>query len=521
MTVSLFSLREKKALGVIVFITIVMRLALMLRSEERIYARPYIEDSYYLYSCAEHFAKGEGFSVDGINPTNGVQPLIVVLYAPIFKLADFDKLLTLRLSFILIALIDALSVLLIAMLVSTLQRKKSTKNDEQFWKSPPLIAAVLWSTLYAVIVHTFCGLETGLYSMLLLLSLLLYARILQKRSTNTVSFTQLLILGIFLGFTVLARVDAVILVGMICLYEVWKQKGFGVKNAAIIGLSAFFVSTPWWWYNYSTFGSILPQSASAESMGVEYLRNIKSALAVVADIFSVFFFLPKSVEIPTIYLALWLVAVGLCVPFIIRRTNAWAIAKNRYDFSVLMPLLLASIIFALYYTFFFAAPHFLARYFNPFRILILIIASTMIPVVIEYLQKIKNGKYVLYTVLVLAFLFSFSRYGYYFVTKEYPDLVKVGQWANKHPNDRVGMYQSGTAGFIAPNVVNLDGKVNYQALLARKQNEIGKYVVDNNFEYIADWDEFATEITESAKRFGVNYVLNDSVGRVMIYKRVR
>ena len=69
-------------------------------------------------------------------------------------------------------------------------------------------------------------------------------------------------------------------------------------------------------------------------------------------------------------------------------------------------------------------------------------------------------------------------------------------------------------------MINLDGKVNYEALLARKKNDIGSFVAKVGFDYIADWKEFATEITESAQRHGMNYVLFDSIGRVMIYKKL-
>jgi len=114
---------EKIVMRWIIFFVIVSRILLMFRSEERIYTRPYSEDSFYLFNCAEHFAHGEGFTCDGKQPTNGVQPLIVILYAPLFLIAGANKLLALKLGFILIALFDSLSVILIARLVRLLQKK--------------------------------------------------------------------------------------------------------------------------------------------------------------------------------------------------------------------------------------------------------------------------------------------------------------------------------------------------------------------------------------------------------------
>lgn len=517
---SLFTLREKKALRIIVIVTIIMRLALMLRSEERIFTRPFNEDSFYLFSTAEHFAYGNGFSVDGVQPTNGVQPLIIFFYAPLFLIAGFQKLLVLKLAFILVALFDSISAVLLAVLIKRMTVAK--ENDAPFWKSPPLLAAGLWATLYPIYVHTACGLETGLYSTLLIASLVVYSGILRKRAEGIqVRGGDTLFLGILLGFTVLARIDASIFIGMICLHEMIKQKGQGVKNALIIGVSAFLISSPWWWYNYSTFGHIMPQSGFAESLVDETSRNIWQALTVIADSFSVFFFLPKSVEISNTISLIWTVAVFGGIYYILKVTKLWGTVLRNYRIEVLLPLLFTCLIFTVYYVFFFSAPHFIPRYFQPYRILVLILAALALPSIIQQLLNSKITKALLYSFIVIAFLFSYVRYGYYFTINDYSDFYLTGKWAEKTAPARVGMDQSGTAGFVASNVVNLDGKVNIGALRARQKGDIGAYVAQEQFEYIADWQEKVDEITASAKRHGFAYVLHDSIGRVKIYKRVQ
>ncbi|MFI5264795.1 MAG: hypothetical protein ACHQM6_09795, partial [Candidatus Kapaibacterium sp.] len=156
MRASLFSLPERRILRLVIFFVIVSRIALVFRPEERIYTRPYLEDSFYLFNCAEHFAHGEGFTCDGKQPTNGVQPLIVILYSPLFLIAVANKLLALKLGFILTALFDSLSVIFIARLIRLLQKKP--EEDLPVWKSPPIIAAILWAVLYPVFVHTGSGL---------------------------------------------------------------------------------------------------------------------------------------------------------------------------------------------------------------------------------------------------------------------------------------------------------------------------------------------------------------------------
>lgn len=517
---SLFTLREKKALRIIVIVTIIMRLALMFRSEEKIFTRPFTEDSFYLFSTAEHFAKGEGFSVDGVQPTNGVQPIIIFFYAPLFLIAGFQKLLVLKLAFIWVALFDSISAVLLAVLIKRMTLAK--ENDVSLWKSPPILAAGLWATLYPIYVHTACGLETGLYSTLLIASLVVYSGILRKRTEGIqVRGGDTLFLGVLLGFTVLARIDASIFIGMICLHEMIKQKGQGVKNALIIGVSAFLISSPWWWYNYSTFGHIMPQSGFAESLVDETSRNIWQAVTVIADSFSVFFFLPKAVEVANSISIIWAIIIFSGIYILLKVTKAWSAIYSNYRLEVLVPLFYTCIIFAVYYVFFFSAPHFIPRYFQPYRIFALILSVLILPYIIKWLLESNKKKALLYSFIIIAFLFSYIRYGYYFIIEDHSEFYLTGKWAEKVAPARVGMDQSGTAGFVASNVVNLDGKVNIGALRARQNGDIGAYVAQEQFEYIADWHEKVDEITTSAKRHGLAYVLHDSIGRVKIYKRVQ
>lgn len=515
---SLFTLREKKALRIIVIVTIIMRLALMLRSEERIFTRPFNEDSFYLFSTAEQFAHGNGFSVDGVQPTNGVQPFIIFFYAPLFLITGFQKLLVLKLAFIWVALFDSISAVLLAALIKRMMISK--ENEASLWRSPPLLAAGLWATLYPIYVHTACGLETGLYSTLLIASLAVYCGILRKHAEGEqLGIRNLLAFGVLLGFTVLARIDAAIFIGMICLYEVIKQKGQGVKNAFIIGVTAFIVSSPWWCYNYSTFGHIMPQSGFAESLVDETGRNIWQALTVIADSFSVFFFLPKAVEVSNSISIVWAIVVVVGIYFLLKATRAWSSISNNYRFEVLVPLLFTCIIFTVYYVFFFSAPHFIPRYFQVYRILALILSVLVLPYIIKWLLESRIKKALLYSFIIVAFFFSYVRYAYYFSIDDYSEFYLTGKWAEKVAPARVGMDQSGTAGFIASNVVNLDGKVNIRALHAREKADIGEYVAQEQLEYIADWQEKIDEITSSAKRHGMSYVLHDSIGRVRIYKK--
>ncbi len=519
-----FSLREKRWLKLIILFVVLSRLFLMFRSEERIYTRPYLEDSFYLFNCAEHFAHGEGFTCDGKQPTNGVQPLVVVFYAPLFLIAGANKLLALKLGFILIALFDSLSVIFIARLVRFMQKKPDDENSS--WFSPPIIAAILWAALYPIFVHTGGGLETGLYSTMLLAALCNYVELIGKRNNGErIRLIQWITLGVILGLTVLSRIDAVFLVIAISSYELYRYKIKGFISGAIISLFAFIISSPWWWYNYKIFGSIMPQSGVSESLESGILaENLRRGAIVIGDILSVFFFLPNY-DLPAWFHYLWLAVILVLVIWLANHFGLRKFIQEKYDTSVFTPYLFFCGILTIYYIFFFSAPHFLPRYFHPFRIVWLVLFACTAPKIMEiirrfYLLQKKSTLIFIWMIALATISFSASRYAYYFVITKTTDFYFAGKYGLAHPLERIGMEQSGTAGFIASNIVNLDGKVNYKALQVIQKGDIGEYIESEKLDYIADWREFSLKIVALAEKHGGKFQEIDSIGRVIIFKRI-
>ncbi|MFI5264794.1 MAG: hypothetical protein ACHQM6_09790 [Candidatus Kapaibacterium sp.] len=420
------------------------------------------------------------------------------------------------------ALFDSLSMLFLFLLLKTLKRNPSNEENTALWQRPPLIAALLYGTLFPIFVHTVSGLETGLYSMLLIASLYQYAMILKcRKDMQSVSGRRYLGLGITLGFAVLARIDAVIFVIILALYELIKSRGKAIVGAGIISISAFIISLPWWYYNYSIFGSIIPQSGISEMLGTEIGRNAWQTISTIADCAIVFFSVTKMTEIPDIYYIVWLIFITGGVFWIFRKWDLGDFLHRSYSLEVLTPLFLTAGVLALYYTFFFAAPHFIPRYLQPLRIAFLIVASIVIPVVIRQLSGSRIKKIILSLFIIAAILNTFLRYPPNFLTNDISTFYRVGKWALTVPQSRIGMYQTGASGFIAPNVVNLDGKTNYEALLARQNGGIGKYIAQANLDYIADQKPLAIEIVGNAEKFGSHYILTDSIKEVMIYKRMK
>lgn len=505
----------------VVLITIIIRIVFIFRTEPQIYARV-SEDAFYLFSTAEHAAQGHGFTVDGEHPTNGVQPLIVALYVPLFTIADFDKLKVLQMSFIYTAIFDALAAIFLALLVRSVLRTASYVYNNSPWRSPPVVAAAMWGLLYPVYRNTFGGLETGLYSLCFIVSLYMYAEMHRlRRGGEDPPLKRWVALGFMLGITVLARIDATMLVTGICLLEVYRYRARGLGHAVLVGMVAILVSSPWWIYNYFVFGSLMPQSGMAEAIRDELNRNLWVAGSVIADSAAVFFFLPQALEISRIATTAWIVVVFVALWFINKRTGFVQMLRANIHFFPLAPLIFVCLGFIIFYVFFFSAPHFITRYFQPIRLFGIILGAVAVPYIYEQLKGNRSSKRLFYAFLFVAWVFSFARLGYTFVRPPENDFYWTGLWAKTVSSAKIGMDQSGTAGFISPNVTNLDGKVNVEALKAKMDGDIGAYVAREQFDYIADWKEFADVIIGSANKHGLHYEPVDSIGRIHIFKRVQ
>jgi hypothetical protein len=517
-----FSRTEKQALGCIVVFVLITRILLIFRPESQIYSLPYSEDGFYLFSCAEHIAHGDGFTCDGKQPTNGVQPLLVIFYVPFFLLAGMNKLLAVKLSFMLVALFDSASALLIATLVRLLQKKREIIFHS--WLSPPIIAAMCWAGLYTVFVHTANGLETGLYSMLLLAVLFYYAILSRMRKEGgPIKIRQWIFLGVLLGITVLSRIDAVFLVIAIAFYEQYTFKSKGFLQAALISFFAFIISSPWWWYNYTYFGNIMPQSGISESLGIPLRINLQDFALHMGELLTLFFFFPTD-KFSAWFSFGWFLAILAGIYFLVRKYRPQKYLNDSYKLTPLTPYLIFCGLLCFIYVFFFNASYFYPRYFQPIRILWLMLFAFLAPEIFRILKGYYTKRKIFLIACIAVFslsltAFSIRKYSNLFLISKENPFYLTGKWALQHPSERIGMLQSGLTGFIAPNVVNLDGKVNFGALAALRKRDLGAYIESEKLDYLADWRVDAEGMARAASMHDGIFVETDSIGNIIIFKR--
>ncbi|MDP4199237.1 MAG: hypothetical protein Q8922_05700 [Bacteroidota bacterium] len=494
------------------------RIALAFRSEWQIASRPYLDDAYYLFSCARHLALGHGFTVDGIHPTNGIQALICLLYAPGFWISS-DPSVGLRLTFLVGALVQAASTIVLALLLKRMQKYTGETSSFMFTMfgrriSTPIIGALLWTIIAPLADQNGSGLETGLVA-LILLTTLLYFQVVLELGWN---ISRSCLIGAALGLMVLARVDSALFVLGFALVELWRTRMRAFGFVAIAVVVAGTISLPWWIYSFTRFGSFMPISGAAESIGRPIGENLLQTSTALFDMLTIFFNHVYFAWPPWFEVASFL---SLCCAWmlLLQRLDAVKYLKAQFDLRVLAPLVVFSVLLLIFYNFFFSAPHFLVRYLHSFRVLILILAAALTPLLARAVREWSSriGKFAVVVFILMAAYFSIYRYVNEYIAPPKSDFYRVGLWARQHTG-QVGMDQSGTAGFYAPNVINLDGKVNRDALAAIEAGGIGQYIAREKIEYLADWKPLVERLVMDAKKYGADYSLFDSIGYIRIYK---
>jgi len=173
------------------------------------------DDGFYYFQVARNLAAGQGFTFDGLNPTNGFHPLWLFLITPLFAFAQLNLLLPLRLLVILSALLSAGTAILLYRIVS---RYTSTEVAA--------LVGLLWIILPRIHVITLhAGVEAGLNALCILL--FWYALVaFSPSSDRQMILRRLAGLGCLGTLAILSRLDNVFLVsfgGLWLWLRLWQR----------------------------------------------------------------------------------------------------------------------------------------------------------------------------------------------------------------------------------------------------------------------------------------------------------
>ena len=236
--------------AVLVLAGLALRLALAARSLTVVDRLFIPDDSYYTLAIARSLAAGLGPSVDGVHLTSGFQPLLAFLLVPVFALSD-DPDVGLRAALVLLSFVDAGSAVLLGRIACRLGGQLAA-----------VLAVAMWALSPVAISNALNGLETSLAVFCQLAAVELWARARARGSTR--SFVGA---GALCGLAVLARVDSVLLVAALGLFQLFRRSW---RATLVASSAAAVVVAPWWVYCTLRFGSPIPESGAAVLQVVEF-----------------------------------------------------------------------------------------------------------------------------------------------------------------------------------------------------------------------------------------------------------
>ncbi len=463
------------------------RLSPLLDIEGRLFWQYMTEDGYLMQTVARNMAIGLGMSTaEGTIATNGVQPLATYLFAGLHVLASGDKTDGIKLVTLLSVAISLLSAWLLA------------KVAEQVFAGLPggrplaWVAAALWFTAPLITRHSMNGLETGFYQAATLLVMHVYLS--RFCAGPQPSWGARLWLGVLLGIAFLSRNDAVFFIAALLLTHVMipmqrgsESIGGRVADAVVAGSVSIVVASPWLIHNYLGFGSIVPISGTAQSHSAEIGRNLPWLAAHLFENTWLWLPIPASLEqrlpVQIVSAIAILFAVGLYW-FLVARHS---VLRRRH--------FLTGVLFAgglsAYYGLFFGASWFLPRYLSaasPFLWLFVAGAAygvyRRLPLPPTLLRLAPPATVAALTLLALGSAANDYRKGTGHMHKQ------VVEWtqANVTADVWVAAPQTGTLGYFHDRTINLDGKVNPDALRRLLQDGHSlDYVLESPARYIIDW----------------------------------
>lgn len=470
-------------------------LGLALRPFDALLAMPIAEDGWYALTVARNVANGRGVTIDGTVWTNGFQPLFTALQALCFRLAPAPEA-ELRLFYGLAWLAHCAG----AMLVASLARDAARDSASSALAAP--LAALLYLAAVKNFNDFYTGLETGLQLALYALVWRLYANDWRRRPA---------LMGLALGALVLARIDAAVFVAVFCAAEFLRgPQSLAVRFRAcfVAGALAVLVSSPWWLYNTLLFGHPMPSSGFAQQDAVFEIERVWTALWAL-----------RIVAMPWLFAgaheALWTdlarVAAIAGTAVFVWRARELVRPSPLLRFAGLLLLCYAGLV--VYYTRTFFADWFYIRYFAPLSL----IAFVYLPALLAArLPRVGAALGIAACIGAAALLAgAWQGAGLFGASAHHRQAALVT--AHVPPQDAVAAGQSGTLGFLRDRVVNVDGKVNPEALEWR--GRIPEYLDARGIRWFVDSDWYV-EINLGLDPAAAGWQLVAENGDFYLYRRV-
>lgn len=448
------------------------------------------DDSYYYFVIAHNYSQNGIVSFDNINLTNGFHPLWLIAILPIFSFYSSLIDLQVNLSLTVASIFEFFTFLFLYKIVYRFSQRKEIG----------LLAVLYYAINPSVIFQTTNGLETALE--MLCFSLFLWMFLIWIENISRIKWA--IIVGITAGLLFLARSDTVLYIIAFYGYAVIKW-GFSknIKHVILSGIIASITISPWFIWNYFTFGSFMQISGVAVPYAI-YQRFLltnpdASVINFIGEGVKQFFNFSlwmrgDPVGVPFIVgLALWIIII-----IVIIRDKQFDEVRN---YKIFMWLLLIS---SLGMIIVHAGIRWYPRpwYFTPAGFAFAI-GFSMIFYKVSF-RKITFG--LVNLIMVIFFITSgvlFWKIGFYPWQKE---MYQGAFWLkeNVSNNQKVGSFNAGIYAFYSEkHIYNLDGVVNNSAFDAIKHSNMLDYLKQNHINYLLDYDSAIKK--EYAPFMGIGY----------------
>ncbi len=497
------------------------RLAPLTEPHGRLLRQFMTEDGYLMQTVARNLALGHGLSVsDGTIATNGVQPLATFLFSFFYYLSGGDKSGGIAGVMVFSALVSFAAAAFLYALVRKLLKKHP---DGQ---ALAMLVAGLWFASPTIVKHSMNGLETGLYFLVTLATLNLFATFIED-NPDRFGLKQRIALGAMFGLCFLVRNDAAFLIAAVLLARMllsWPRSARHwwdrIVEATIPGLISVVIASPWLIYNYRLFGSIVPISGIAEALGAQLGGNLIHVPAPLFDFVTLVLPIPLSARTAMLTILLSIAVIGMAL--VLAGKMLWSYSRSAPFILVTYGIL--GIFLILFYGGYFCAPYFMSRYL---AVLSPVLALVGVTAAYRVLILIRSGlrQMVLAPVAALVVILVVGHNGRLYKNGMQHEHFQVVGWVEAHvpPQTWVGAPQTGTLGFFHDRTINLDGKVNPDALRAQlNEGGVTPYVLRSNISFLADWAGIAkwSQIEKNSFNQKFELIVLDTAANLAVFKRV-
>ena len=454
-------------MSLIIILALIIRLVIAWQSVPLLDGKMLLDDAFYGFSIARQIASGHGITYNGIDKTNGMQPLLILLITPVFLFTS-DLYLAVNIALTIIAIIDTLVVFLVYKLAK-----------QYFTEKVGLLAAFIWAINPMIFFQTMNGLEVSLYILMIFITLLYY-----KKIKDNITLKNISVLGVLLGLTFLSRGDGVFLFIVILFHMLFFNKK--VRHLYLIPfiIVTVLVVSPWLLYSYFTFGTIQQSSFLANyyaSHGIIPFYDYKPPVnlnEVLSRIFESFFrgFGALVHQIGVIdFLSLSLGTIVL-IPFLL--LTVYALLKNFK--IVIIPILFSVLLFLFYAGYFWVLN---IRYLTPIMPFLIILESVGI---LELTKFKKSVFFILLACLICGLVFNgVTQWNRGYVPWQ-AEIYNDALWINENtPKDAiVASFASGNIIYFSNRtVLGMDGVVDYNAINVILQKKVYSYWKERNVTY--------------------------------------